>query len=296
MLVFPVHCCLENKCNNISLFCNKIKRGCTSLKDFNKKEILSSIIKSENMKFDVKIRNSNWYLVMFTCLLLSSCVTEFSSNCVDGNDATETLLVNIGEVTEIRIGFSAKTTIDEGETQKIELIGPKSVIDKIVADSRYSNKEYDMKLNGCSSYDEVELNIVMVKLEGLYVSGSSDVNFLGSFNNVDDVKFETSGSSSMDIDLGNASNVNISISGTAEIIMNGESENFKTEVSGTCVLQGFDFLAKSCTLDISGTGSMEVNVENELTVDISGSADVCYKGTPSVNLDLSGTGNVLNCN
>ena len=242
------------------------------------------------------MKNINIIILAILGLLLTSCKKEFFADCVEGNDATETLLVELDEVTQLNISFSAITTIDEGEQQKIELIGPKAIIDKIVADSRYSNKEYDMKLIGCSSYDEVKINVVLVKLDGIAVSGSSDITFLSDFNNIDDVKFESSGDSDMDIMLGKANKVDISISGTADIMISGESDEFKTEISGTGTIKAFDLESKKCIVDISGTGNVEVNVVDELTVDISGSADVCYKGTPAVNLDLSGAGKVENCN
>ncbi len=250
----------------------------------------------KDYKITIEMKNSFIYILLLVSLLFPSCEQEFFSDCVEGNDAIETLLVDVDEVTEIVVGFAAKITIDEGETQKIELIGPKAIIDKIAADSRYSNKEYNMKLNGCSSFDEVEINVVIQKLEGLSVSGSSDVKFLGKFNNVDDVKFETSGKSNMDIDLGMAVDVEISISGTSDIKIIGESQKFKTEISGTGDLKAFDFQTEECIIDISGSGSAEVNVVNSLKVDISGSADVCYKGTPALTLNLSGSGSVENCN
>lgn len=236
------------------------------------------------------------YITIFAGISFSSCTTEFFDDCLEGNDAIETLLIDVDEVTEFDISFSSDVTIEEGDVQKIELIGPKSIIDKIAEDSRYDNKEFDMKLNGCSSFDKITLNIVIAKLEGIDISGDSDVVFNGKFNNVDDVKFGLSGSCTMDINIGAADKVDVDISGDGSVDIVGSATEFKNQVSGDGKVRAFDFPVQICDIDISGNGNIEVNVENELKVQISGSANVCYKGSPTLEIDLSGFGSVEDCN
>lgn len=229
-------------------------------------------------------------------MICSSCTTEFFSDCVEGDDAVGTILMDVDEVTDFNISFSSDVTIDEGDVQQIELIGPMSIIEKIDTDSKYDNKELDLKVNGCSSFDNIEVNIVVSKIESINVSGDSNVKFLGKFNNVDDLKFGMSGSSKMDIDIGEAEQLDVDISGEAEVTIVGSSIDLNSTVSGFGKLKAFDLLSKKCSIDVSGDGDLEVNVENELVVKISGSANVCYKGNPTIDIDLSGSGKVENCN
>lgn len=235
-------------------------------------------------------------IVLSFCIIGSSCTKEFFSECTEGNSTIDTLQANVGVITHLEIGFTAKTTIDEGPFQTVELIGPSNIIQKIISDSDYANGLYDMKLKGCSDYDEVKINIVMSKLVRLGLSGSSEVTFLSKFDNVEDVEFDMSGASIMDINLGAANTVNINMSGSAQIDLQGSANDLSIEVSGSGDIMAFDFPVKTCTVDVSGQGNVQVNVENDLDVVISGSATVCYRGSPALEIDLSGTGQVLDCN
>jgi len=242
------------------------------------------------------MRNQILYTLLCICLLSVSCTKEFFSGCVDGNDAEDTKLIELPEVTKIIIGFSAKTTIEEGPVQKIEITGPQALIEKIISDSNYDDKEYEMKIIGCSTISDVEVNFVITELEELSVSGNSDVKFINKFNNIDDLKFDASGFSSMDINIGAANKVDISSSGNSDIKIEGTANDFKNDISGDCQVSAFDFFTQTCDIDISGFAKMEVQVEKELKVNISGDGEVCYKGTPIIDINLSGGGELKNCN
>lgn len=54
-----------------------------------------------------------------------------------------------------------------------------------------------------------------------------------------------------------------------------------------------DLVTEKCEVRISGSGDVEVNVQEELTSKISGSGDIRYKGEPKrVNNHSSGSGSV----
>ena len=57
-----------------------------------------------------------------------------------------------------------------------------------------------------------------------------------------------------------------------------------------------DAQTRVADITISGSGSAEVNVSEQLDIKISGSGDVYYRGNPSINIDISGSGDVKDAN
>lgn len=124
------------------------------------------------------------------------------------------------------------------------------------------------------SNNNVEVFVTMPELVSLRCSGSSDAFIRGPFNS--DV-------------------LNVNVSGSGNVLIEGAAVNrFTLSVSGDGDLKAFSMVAVRADIDISGSGKTEITVTDELKVDISGSAVVYYKGSPSsVESSISGSGKLI---
>ena len=90
----------------------------------------------------------------------------------------------------------------------------------------------------------------------------------------------------------------VSYDGSGNVTVSGSMETDYLEVSllGSCSLFGFSLNARSCQVDITGSGNCEITATSSLDVSIEGSGSVFYKGSPSIEDHISGSGRVVNSN
>ncbi|MDR0230674.1 MAG: DUF2807 domain-containing protein [Dysgonamonadaceae bacterium] len=82
------------------------------------------------------------------------------------------------------------------------------------------------------------------------------------------------------------------ISGSGKVTAIGSAANANIDISGSGVFEGYEFDVKNATVKISGSGKVNISVENDLNANISGSGEVNYRGNPTVNTKISGSGKV----
>ncbi len=126
------------------------------------------------------------------------------------------------------------------------------------------------------------------------VSGSGDMIVRGSL-----ASFDGSISGSGKIELNATINriTAFDISGSGKALASGQTSGVDVEISGSGKVLAADLEASKCRVRISGSGSVEINVKDELDVKISGSGDVRYRGNPAhVNAHSSGSGSVKKLN
>ena len=103
---------------------------------------------------------------------------------------------------------------------------------------------------------------------------------------------EVSGSGEINLEnYTNAMDVRISGSGNLDLV--GTGENNKFTVSGSGLIRSYNFMQETCEARISGSGDMQVEVNQNLNVNISGSGSVYYMGEPSLNVTITGSGKVI---
>ena len=90
----------------------------------------------------------------------------------------------------------------------------------------------------------------------------------------------------------------ISYDGSGNVKISGfmETDYLELSLMGSCSFYGFSLSARSCQVDITGSGNCEITATNNLDVSIDGSGSVFYKGSPSIIDHISGSGRVVNSN
>lgn len=121
----------------------------------------------------------------------------------------------------------------------------------------------------------VWVNITVPNLESINSSGISEIIYDGS---LDFAKLE------------------IDISGKASIELLGEINEQTIRSSGTINVENFQLETESTTINVSGSGDIEVSCIDELNIDVSGSATIAYTGNPSITQKSSGSLTLINAN
>ena len=125
------------------------------------------------------------------------------------------------------------------------------------------------------SSDNSEVFITMPVLNGLSAKGSGNIDVKGSFEHTQNFNANINGSSDITIEQALAEKLILNISG---------SGNFKS----------FGLVLDEGDISISGSGDVEVTVNEKLKAKISGSGNIYYKGNPtSIEDNISGSGKLI---
>lgn len=121
-----------------------------------------------------------------------------------------------------------------------------------------------------SSNEPVKFKISVPNLEGLSVSGAGHIEIKGLNND----KFE--------IDSSGAPTINVA----------GRTKLVDIDSSGAGKIDSHNLHASRAVVDSKGVAQIDLDVEDQLDVTVSGPSSVYYRGDPKVNKTINGPGKV----
>ena len=124
-------------------------------------------------------------------------------------------------------------------------------------------------------------------------AGSGNINITSGFKDIQLLLLSGSGNINLNGDcILNKLEANIVGSGNINATGNSTVQNLTTRISGSGNIHLSQLKAKVADCSISGSGRMNVFIEDTLEASVSGSGDIEYEGTPRVDSHVSGSGNV----
>ena len=89
----------------------------------------------------------------------------------------------------------------------------------------------------------------------------------------------------------------LKLTGVGDYILSGDYQDALTILlTGVGFVKAFDLEVGTCDITITGAGSCEVNVRDELKVTLTGVGNVHYKGNPTISSTITGMGSVIDAN
>jgi len=227
---------------------------------------------------------------MVMVLLFSSCYIGNGQFGIRGEGPIVERKVDLNTIKGISLPGSAKVFLTQGSNQEVKIVGQENIIDNLNLEVHGEIWQIDNKRSVWQS-EPVKIYITLETLRLLKISGSSDVEFENHFANQKEVEIRISGSGKIDLDM-DARDINASISGSGDLFMKGSADNLDFSISGSGNVSAFDLVSRKADVRISGSGGMELSVEDRLSAHVSGSGSVVYKGNPRVYTSVSGSGSV----
>ncbi len=282
------------------------------------------------------MRSIQYLILLATCLILNSCIKEFSNDCITSADTIERRAIELNAaITKIDLQVPANLIVNEG-AQFIEIEAPGDVIDKLIEQSEINGDEWSIELRNCYDGGQINIWITLPQFEALDVSGSGNISSSDTLRDVTSLNLEIQGSGDIDVQVLDAEKLDLEIQGSGNIsvdarnvlinsyhingsgdidahINQGESgrmeidgsgdieasgtlKDQRIEISGQGDIRAFDLCLETCVIDSKGSGSCNVKVSERLTVTIEGSGDICYRGQPAVTSTIDGSGSIKDCN
>lgn len=231
------------------------------------------------------------YLVSLAIIMvLPSCYLENGGFGIRGEGPVVERKVSLEPIKGISVPGSAHIYLTQGSQQEVRITGQENVLDNLRLEVRGDVWEIGYKRPVWKS-EPVKVFITLETLRIIKISGSGNVTFENHFDNLKDLEVRISGSGKMNMDL-DARDINAVISGSGDLYMKGSTNYLDTNISGSGGIKAFDLTAQKADVRISGSGGMELTVEDRLDARVSGSGSIYYQGDPKVKTAVSGSGKV----
>lgn len=209
-------------------------------------------------------------LGLFVVIHFSACKKDRLT--ANGNIISETR--NLGQFTGISSSGATPVEVKYGTEFRVVVKGSSNIVPHYT--TRVVNNVLHIGFERIGiSRDDVEVILTMPILNRIELSGSTEVEVEGSFPAIASL------------------NVSISGSGKVEVDHAIQVDQVKVDISGSGTVDFEEVLAKTADADISGSGSLRLQVQDRIKAKISGSGKIYYRGNPIVQQDISGSGKLI---
>ncbi|MBB1284494.1 DUF2807 domain-containing protein [Flavisolibacter sp. BT320] len=202
-------------------------------------------------------------------LLLASCTKDR----INGSGPVSTESRSVSNFTRVTVAGSSKVQIVQGEDFSVQVKGYTNLhpyFETIVSNNTLVT---GYRQGSNISNDNIEVYITMPTLEGARIDGSGNMDVRGDFT-------------------GNRMDIAINGSGKVDL-EKGTTQSLNAIVNGSGNIRAFGLRANDADVLITGSGTTELAILSHLKAEITGSGNIYYKGTPTIESAVSGSGKLV---
>ena len=228
--------------------------------------------------------------VMLVSLLAASCVVK----TIEGSGDIETETRQVSGFDSIELSHMGDVYLTQGETEGLTVRADDNLLEYIVTEVVNGTLKLGVKREAAMAIlrptEPIVFEVDFRELSGLAVSGSG--SFEASSLETEHLVMAISGSGDITIAGLVATELRTAISGSGKATLEGEARSQSIAVSGSGRYRARELLTSEGSVDVSGSGVVELNATDHLEVGISGSGTVRYLGEPTIDEDISGSGSL----
>lgn len=190
---------------------------------------------------------------------------------------------SVGSFTGIQISGAIDVYVTQSKESAVAVSAANAEMrDNIVTEVRGNTLYVSFKGNWSSGWKDPKAKayISISTLEMLDISGASDVNLVGSIK-ADNLLVKLSGASDIKGDI-QCNNARVVITGASDVKLTGKVGRIKIQASGASDCKCYDLIADIAEINASGASDVQINVQQEISVQASGASSVNYKGSPQL--------------
>jgi hypothetical protein len=245
--------------------------------------------------------------VIILTLLIGMLVTTAGCAVIIGSGHLETREFSNTDFTRVEIGYAFEAEIYQDNIFLVKITLDDNLYEYLDLSQNGDTLKITMKPGYVFSRSTQRVVITLPDLERLELSGASRA-YVRGFVSLDNLDFEISGASQMDVSdvsspditikLSGASkadgsltmtNGDFELSGASTINLEGSAQDISVDVSDASRADFSDFSVINARINLSGASSGTVNASGELNADLSGASTLHYIGNPVLG-DISTSG------
>ena len=238
--------------------------------------------------------NTNKFTFSFFIFISAIFLLGFNSYSqeIKGNGNVVTQERTITSFTRLSIDGVFNVFINQGEKEVVKVETDEnlqSVIETINTGSTL-NIKWKEKASVKKS-TKMNIYVTIKELKSRDISGVGDVSTT-SILKLENLELKISGVGNTSLEM-NCKSFTADISSVGNIKLKGTADNVSVTASGTGNLKALDFIVKKLSINVSGTGNVEVYADEEINITSSGIGNISYKGNAVVKtMNTSGIGKV----
>lgn len=217
-----------------------------------------------------------------------------SSQKVVGNKEVTTQTRTVGNYDRITVTGPMEVQLIAGNEGKIDIEAESNLLEFIETEVSGGTFKISIQkgvnLEPSRNYP-IKITVPFESLDAVTLTGS------GHIRNNDviksrDFKVNVTGSGNMNLNL-ITENLESTLTGSGDVKLRGNTNEFKCKVTGSGDVFAYDLKAFIVDASVTGSGDIQVSVENQLDARVSGSGDITYNGEPTKqNFRTSGSGKI----
>ena len=211
---------------------------------------------------------------------------------IKGNGVIGREMRNVGSFTDVSLQGSPDIILHLGDHCEVTIEADENLIPYI--ETKVSGSELIVEIksgSNISTHHNLVVHVTAPEFREITIAGSGDITAEEKINSNEKMKFKIAGSGDIKADV-NAPDIDCSIAGSGNLSLSGETKEQDISVKGNGDVQNENLKTEHTTVDIKGSGNVNVHASVKLDVDIAGSGDVEYRGNPSVTQNIHGSGEV----
>lgn len=206
----------------------------------------------------------------------------------DGNVLKETRKVSSFNGIEVSGAFDI--ILKQGATEEVVVEADANLLPVIKTEVVGSTLMIDTR-KPVHHVTTMRVYVTVKELKRIDVSGAVDITTEGRLN-LTDLEIDASGASDSKMEIA-VQKLKLDCSGASKMRFSGSATEVSMDLSGATDIFGYDLLAESYDIEISGAGNAQVNVSKKIRAEISGAGSVRYKGSPTeIDQSVSGAGSI----
>ncbi|MBN1303867.1 MAG: DUF2807 domain-containing protein [Anaerolineales bacterium] len=248
-------------------------------------------------------------LVVMTILMLSGC----SPDMIQAAGQLTSEERQVQGFKNVVLSGSGELILTRGEAESLTVAAPENLLPYIESEVRGSTLYLGLRPDASwmvFTSAPVRFYLTASEITGLTVAGSGDIyadqvetssldlKIQGSgsiwIDKLDTVSLENEidGSGDIDIELLQADEIDTRIIGSGSCSLDGLTAAQNLYIGGSGDYQASGVKSETVTVNVGGSGSVEIWVTESLDVIIAGSGDVYYSGSPEVSYSVMGAGEI----
>ena len=196
----------------------------------------------------------------------------------------------LDEFSAIQLTGNFEITLKKGGNEQIVIVTDENLLEYIGSEIEQDILviENSKKLQ---SNHGIKVFITYSKLEKLKSIGASIIKTDGPLVS-ERFELEVPGASLVDMEV-EVTDLEIMLAGAGAVTLKGRAENQSISMNGVGNLAAYELESNFCEVTVSGMGSVEVNVKENLNARVNGVGSIRYKGNPTNVTDrISGLGTI----
>jgi len=197
---------------------------------------------------------------------------------------------NVSNFTRLEIGGAFKVYISQGEQEKLVIEADDDEIKEIITEVGGEKLKISTNSGWGASFHEMTIYLTFKNLDYIDFSGAVEVTGETTLN-FTELEMDVSGAAEINLAL-NAERFEAEFSGASEIEFSGKCKTGYFGLSGASEFDAQNLEFQDLNIDVSGASEAKVWATGTLNIDASGASDIRYKGSPKVSIDESGASSV----